>query len=85
MKQDNLENKESILEDRDYFKGSIRNALKLISGTKKDMGGSKLVAKHPNGIVNIAKYDAKTNMVIQYNNVSTVNKKGTSILIYKLD
>lgn len=41
MKQDNLENKEYILEDRDYFKGSIRNALKLISGTKKDMSGSK--------------------------------------------
>lgn len=85
MKNEELISKEYILEDRNYFKKIIKEMIKTVGGSKKDIDGSEHMAKHPNGIVNMAKYDAKSDTITQYNNVSKTNTKGTSIFKYPLD
>ena len=74
-----------ILQDKEYFVKVIKKMLKAANGAKKEIDGSEHSATHPNGVINIAKYDAKTNTIIQLNNVSDENPKGTSRLKYKLN
>lgn len=80
-----LTEEEYILQDKEYFKKIITKMIVALNGSKKEIHGSSHTAKHPNGMVNIAKYNAKTNTIIQYNNVSQNNPKGTSIIKYTLD
>ncbi len=80
-----LSEEEYILQDKEYFKKAIKQMIKTLDGSKKEIDGSNHMAKHPNGMVNMAKYDAKTNTITQYNNVSKDNVKGTSIIKYSLD
>lgn len=74
-----------ILQDKEYFVKIIKEMINTVKGSKKEIDGSEHSAKHPNGMINIAKYDAKTNTILQLNNVSEENPKGTSRLKYKLD
>ena len=74
-----------ILQDKEYFVKAIKKMIKAANCAKKEIDGSEHSATHPNGVINIAKYDAKTNTILQLNNVSEENPKGTSRLKYKLD
>jgi len=74
-----------ILQDKEYFVKVIKKMIKAANGAKKEIDDSEHSATHPNGVINIAKYDAKTNTILQLNNVSEENPKGTSRLKYKLD
>lgn len=85
MKNKSINEEDYILQDKEYFVKVIKEIIKTIKGSKKEIDGSEHSAKHPNGVINIAKYDAKTNTILQFNNVSEENPKGTSRLKYKLD
>ena len=77
--------KEYIMQDIEYFKNAIKKMIKMLDGSKKEVDDSNHVAKHPKGMINMAIYDAKTNTITQYNNVSKNNTKGTSSIKYNLD
>lgn len=85
MEKKVLTEEEYILQDKEYFKKIIKKMIKTLNGSKKEIDGSSHMAKHPNGMVNMAKYDAKTNAITQYNNVSENNTQGTSTIKYDLD
>lgn len=73
-----------IEQDKSYFIDTIKKMHKNYKNTNKEIVNSKHIAKHPNGITNIAFYDVKKNLVAQYNNVSEVHKNGTSQIFYRL-
>ena len=80
-----MSDEQYIIEDKEYFIQAIKELLNLCKEKDIDFGKTKHVAKHKDGIVNIAHYNQKTGVITQYNNVSPENPKGTSVLIYKLD
>lgn len=77
---------EYIEDDKNYFKKMIieYEALCIINNKKPVQEKSKHVAKHPNGQINIAVYDPKTDVMKQFNCVTKDNPKGTSQMIYKV-
>ncbi len=75
---------EYILKDKEYFIGSTLETIELFKTKHHIVEKTKMVAKHPNGEVNIAYYDPKTNIITQYNCVTSEKPQGSSVLKYKL-
>lgn len=72
-----------ILEDKEYFKNAVLEMEKFCRKNKVEMSKTKHEAIHPNGEKNVAMYDPKTDIIIQYNNVSDESPEGNSTLEYK--
>lgn len=74
-----------IEQDKNYFAKTIVQMHEKLKKSKKAVSSSKHIAKHPNGITNIAVYNVESDLVTQYNNVSEDNKRGTSQITYKVN